>query len=119
MSTLRNKVTLIGRIGAKAEIQNISGGYLLTSFSLATNERFKGKDGEWKDNTQWHNLKMWGKAAENLVKLTDKGSEIMVEGKIVNKQYESKTGEKRYSTEIEVSDFFIITKVEKEAEAQK
>ncbi len=115
MSTLRNKVTLIGRIGAKAEIQSLAGGYVITRFSLATNERFKDKDGAWKDNTQWHNIQMWGKAAENFVKLTDKGSEVMVEGKLVNKQYQTKAGEKRYATDIEVSDFFLISpKVGKE-----
>ncbi len=121
MNTLRNKVTLIGRIGAKAEIQNLTGGYVITRFSLATNEGFKGKDGVWKENTQWHNIQMWGKTAETFVKLTDKGSEVMLEGKLVNKQYETKTGEKRYSTDIEVSDFLLITpKVDKDqAAAQK
>ena len=114
MSTLKNKVTLIGRIGTKAEIPTLKGGYVITRFPLATNERYKTKDGEWKENTQWHNLQMWGKTAENFVKLTEKGTEIMVEGKLVNKQYETKTGEKRYSTEIEVSDFILIKKVEKE-----
>ena len=119
MNTLKNKVTLIGRIGTKAEIQTLKGGYVITRFPLATNENYKGKDGEWKENTQWHNIQMWGKAAENFVKLTDKGFEVMVEGKLVNKQYETKTGEKRYSTDIEVSDFFLITKVEKETAALK
>ena len=119
MSTLRNKVTLIGRIGAKAEIQNLTGGYVITRISLATNEGYKTKEGEWKDNTHWHNLVIWGKTAENFVKVTDKGSEVMVEGKLVSKQYETKTGEKRYSTEIEVADFYLITKVEKEVAVAK
>ena len=115
MNTLRNKVTLIGRIGAKPEIQKLNGGYVITRISLATNERYKTKDGEWKDNTQWHNIVLWGKAAESFVKVTDKGSEVMVEGKLVNKQYETKSGEKRYSTEIDVADFLLIKKIEKEA----
>lgn len=114
MSTLRNKVTLIGHIGAKPEIQTLNGGYVITRISLATNEGYKTKDGEWKENTQWHNLVLWGKAAESFVKVTDKGSEVMVEGKIVNKQYETKSGEKRYSTEIDVADFLLIKKIEKE-----
>ena len=118
MSTLRNKVTLIGRIGAKPEIQNLTGGYVITRISLATNEGFKDKDGVWQDKTQWHSIVMWGKTAQTFAKLTDKGTEVMVEGKIVNKQYETKAGEKRYATDIEVSDFLLITpKMEKEVPA--
>lgn len=108
MSTLRNKVSLIGRLGAKPEIQNLNGGYVLTRFSLATNESFKDKNGEWKENTQWHNIVIWGKIAERFVKSADKGNEVALEGRLINKQYESKTGEKRYSTDIEVSDFILM-----------
>ena len=114
MSTLRNKVSLIGRLGSKPEVQTLTGGHVITRFSLATNERFKDKSGEWKDNTQWHNIVIWGKSAERFVKSADKGIEVALEGKLVNKQYESKTGEKRYSTEIEASDFLLlIPKTEK------
>ena len=109
MSTLRNKVSLIGRLGAKPEIMELTGGYMKTRFPLATKESFKDKSGEWKDNTQWHNIVIWGKSAERFVKIADKGFEIAVEGRLVNKQYESKSGEKRYSTEIEVSDFLLLT----------
>jgi single-strand DNA-binding protein len=109
MNTLRNKVNLIGRLGAKPEIQNLNGGFQLVKLAVATNERYKDKAGEWKDNTQWHNVNAWGKTAERLVKMADKGVEIALEGKLVNRQYETKSGEKRYVTEVEMSDFMILT----------
>lgn len=108
MSTLRNKVSLIGRLGAKPEVQTLTGGHVITRFSLATNERFKDKNGEWKDNTQWHNIVIWGKSAERFAKSADKGIEVALEGKLINRQYESKTGEKRYATEIEATDFLLL-----------
>lgn len=115
MSTLRNKVNLIGRIGQKPELQNVQGGYQLTRFSVATRESFKDKSGTWQDNTQWHTITAWGKLAENIVRLLDKGNEIALEGKLVNKQYESKSGEKRYATEIELNEYMLLSKREVKA----
>jgi len=110
MNTLRNKVSLIGRIGKNPEMQKVGGSkdYSLVKISLATNESYKDKNGQWQDNTQWHNLIIWGKTAERMTELVTKGQEVMIEGKIVNKMYE-KDGEKKYSTEIEVADFLIIS----------
>lgn len=114
MNTLRNKVNLIGRLGAKAEIQNTTGGFTLTNLSLATHERYKDRKGEWQETTQWHHIIAWGKVAERLVKSTAKGDEIMLEGRLVHRQYETKAGEKRTSTEVEVHDFMLVAfKVEK------
>ena len=109
MSTLRNKVNLIGRLGIQPEVKTLDNGYAVARVSVATNERFKDKSGEWKDNTQWHNVVVWGKLAEKLAKHAQKGNEIAIEGKLVNKQYTSKSGEKRYSTDIEASDFILLT----------
>ena len=109
MSTLRNKVTLVGRLGATPELQTVADKYKLSKFSIATNERSKNKNGEWVDNTQWHNIVAWGKTAENLSKFGAKGNEIMIEGKLVNHSYETKSGEKRFVTEIEASEFLLIT----------
>ncbi|MGV3631359.1 MAG: single-stranded DNA-binding protein [Bacteroidota bacterium] len=110
MSTLRNKVNLIGRIGQKPELQTLQSGFQLTRFSVATNESYKDKSGAWQENTQWHSITAWGKMAENIVKYLDKGNEIALEGKLVNRQYESKTGEKRFSTEIELNEYMILNK---------
>ena len=109
MNTLRNKVSLIGRLGAQPEVVTLDSGVKFARFSIATNESYKGKDGAWKENTQWHNLKAWGKTAELVSRLLDKGQEIVIEGKIVNENYETKKGEKRYSTSIEVNEFLMLS----------
>ena len=110
MNTLRNKVSLIGRIGQNIEMQKVGAlkDYSLVKVPLATNESYKDKNGQWQDNTQWHNLVIWGKTAERISSMASKGQEIMIEGRLVNKQYE-KDGEKRYSTDIEVTDFLLVS----------
>lgn len=108
MNTLRNKVSLIGRLGAQPEISAFDNGRKLARFSLATQENYKDKKGVWQENTQWHNVKAWGKTAELVEKLLNKGQEVVIEGKIVNTAYETKTGEKRYGTDIEINDFLVL-----------
>lgn len=108
MSTLRNKVSLIGRLGQKPSIQKVGNDYSITKFSIATKEDFKDKNGKWVENTQWHNVFAWGKTAERIVNLLDKGQELMIEGKLVNKSYE-KGGEKRFHTDIEITDFLMLS----------
>ena len=108
MNALRNNVKLIGRLGAQPEIVNFDSGKSLARFTLATNERYKDKSGQWKDLTQWHNINAWGKTAERIQKALSKGQEIMLEGRLVNQSYESKTGEKRYSTIVELTDFLML-----------
>ena len=119
MNTLRNKVNLIGRIGMNPELKTVgtTKDYALTNFSLATNESYKDKNGQWHENTQWHNLIAWGKVAERITKLVQKGQEIMIEGKIVNKMYE-KEGEKRYTTNIEITDFLLLSPKNNENEEE-
>ena len=119
MNTLRNKVSLIGRIGKTPELQKVgsSKDYALTKFSLATNENYKDKNGQWHDNTQWHNLVAWGKTAERIASLITKGQEVMIEGRIVNNSYE-KNGEKRFTTDIEVADFLMISSTNKSNSAE-
>ena len=115
MNALRNKVNLIGRLGADPELVTFETGKILTRFTLATKEDFKDKSGEWHNNTQWHNINAWGKTAERVKKALSKGNEIILEGRLVNQSYETKTGEKRYSTIVEVFDFLQLSqKTEKE-----
>jgi len=116
MNSMRNKVNLIGRLGAKPEIQTVKGGFMITRFSIATNESYKEKNGEWKEVTQWHNATIWGKNAERFVKNADKGIEVAIEGRLANSSYEAKNGEKRYQTEVEVHDFLLL--VPREVKAQ-
>ena len=109
MNAIRNKVSLIGRLGTQPEVVTFDSGRVVAKFSLATNEGYKGKDGVWVENTQWHNLRAWGKTAELVSKLLVKGQEIVVEGRIVNDSYETKKGEKRVSTLIEVNEFLMLS----------
>ncbi len=109
MNTLRNKVSLIGRLGAQPEVVKLESGRSLTRFSIATNESFKNKDGEWKEKVTWHEINAWGKTADMVVKLLQKGHEVALDGQLVNNEYLSKTGEKRQSTKIIVRDFLLLT----------
>ena len=108
MNTLRNRVQLIGRLGAKVEIKNLEGGKSLGKVALATNEYFKNQKGERVEETTWHNLVAWGKQAQLLEKYTDKGSEIAIEGKLSNRSYEDKEGNKRYITEVIVQNILLM-----------
>lgn len=109
MNTLRNKVSLIGRLGTQPEVTTFETGNMLARFSIATDERFKDKNGEWQERTQWHTINAWGKLAERINKVLSKGQEIILEGKLVNQSYETKAGEKRYSTIIEVTEFLLLS----------
>jgi single-strand DNA-binding protein len=109
MNTLRNKVSLIGRLGAQPEVTTFESGSILVRFTLATNERYRDKKGEWQEKTQWHVINAWGKTAELIQKLLAKGQEILLEGKLVHQSYESKSGEKRYGTVIEATEFLLLS----------
>ena len=114
MNTLRNKVQLIGRLGAKVEAKKLETGKVVAHVSLATNQVYKNQNGERVEETTWHNLVIWGKPAETLAKYTDKGSEIAVEGRLTNRSYTDKQGEKKYITEVIVNDFLLMGRKEKE-----
>jgi single-strand DNA-binding protein len=109
MNTLRNKVSLIGRLGAQPEVTTFETGRTLARFTLATNESYKDKNGEWHENTQWHTINAWGRIAERVKKALNKGQEVIVEGKLVHQSYENKNGEKRYGTIIEATEFLLLT----------
>lgn len=108
MNTLRNRVQLIGRLGSKVEIKNLDGNKTIGKVFLATNEYYKNQKGERVEETTWHNLVAWGKQAELLDKYTDKGSEIAIEGKLSNRSYEDKEGNKRYVTEVIVQNILLM-----------
>lgn len=110
MNTLRNTVSLIGNLGQDPLITEFGDNNTLARFSVATNERFKGKNGEWVTDTTWHNIVAWGKTAELCQNLLKKGSEIALEGKLVNDNYETKEGEKRFKTEISLRDFLLLNR---------
>lgn len=109
MNTLRNKVNLIGRLGQQPEVVKFESGRKIARINVATNEPYKDKNGEWVDNTQWHSAFAWGPLADRMEQKLQKGAEILLEGRLINKAFETKTGEKRYVTEIEVSGFLLLT----------
>lgn len=108
MSSLRNKVQLIGNLGNNPEVVNLDSGKKLAKFSLATNENYTNAQGERITNTEWHNLIAWGKTADIIEKYLTKGKEIAIEGKLTSRSYETKEGEKRYVTEVVVSDLVLL-----------
>lgn len=89
-----NKVILIGRIGKDAEVKTFDGGAVKVSFTMATSEKYKGKDGQLNEATEWHNIEMWGDRALKLSQYLLKGKQVMVEGKLRYNEYE-KDGVKR------------------------
>jgi single-strand DNA-binding protein len=93
-----NKVQLIGRLGQDPEFK-IAGGADLLSMSIATTEKWKNKQGEQQERTEWHKVQFWGPVAKIAAHHLKKGSLVFVEGKIQTRSYE-KDGQKRYSTEI-------------------
>lgn len=108
MYALRNQVRLIGRIGNQPDIRTTEKGKKWARFSIATNETYRGTKGEKIVQTQWHNLVAWGKTAEIAEKHIQKGREIAVEGKLVNRNYTDKEGNKKYVTEVLVSEVMLL-----------
>ena len=108
MSTLRNKVQLIGNLGNDPEIIALESGRKLAKFSLATNESYKDVNGEKQTKTDWHNIVAWGKTAEIIEKYVTKGKEVAVEGKLITRNYETKEGEKRYITEVVCNELLML-----------
>ncbi len=107
-TTMKNKVQLIGNLGADPELKTVTGGQHMLRLNLATNERYKGQDGEWKSETQWHTVVVWGKQAERLAGQVRKGTGLVVEGRLVHRRYETKEGEKRFSTEVVLNDYQVL-----------
>ncbi|WP_066758384.1 single-stranded DNA-binding protein [Crocinitomix algicola] len=108
MNNLRNKVQLIGNVGKAPEIISFENGNKLAKFSLATNENYKNAQGEKVESTYWHNAIAWGKQADIFEQYVTKGQEIAIEGKLVTKTYETKEGEKRSKTEVQVQEVLLL-----------
>jgi len=107
MKSLRNSVTLIGRLGKDPEVKVFEKSKK-ASFSIATTDAYKNAKGEKVEDTQWHNVIIWGKLADVAAKYLKKGNEICVEGKLIHRAYESGKGEKKYITEVNVNDMLML-----------
>lgn len=108
MKSLRNSVQLIGRLGKDPEVKSFDSGKKMASFSIATSDSYKNQKGEKVQDTQWHNVVIWGKLADVAGQYLKKGQEICIEGKLVHRNYETAAGEKRYITEVSVNDFVML-----------
>jgi single-strand DNA-binding protein len=108
MSTLKNKVQLIGNVGQARELTVLDSGKKVVRFSLATNEFYRNSQGEKVQQTHWHNLTAWGKTAEIIAKYVIKGKEIAIEGKLNSRNYEIEQGEKRYITDVIVNEVVML-----------
>lgn len=104
MNALTNRVQLIGRLGNDPEVKTFENGKSLASFRIATNDFYYNDKKEKIEDTQWHNIVAWGKKAEVVGKYLKKGEEVAIEGKLTHRSYENGKGEKRYVTEVSMSD---------------
>ena len=95
-----NKAILVGNLGRDAEMRFTSGGTPVATVSLATTEKWTDRDGQKKEDTQWHRVILWGKTAETLQDYLTKGKQIYVEGKLQTRKWKDKDGNDKYTTEI-------------------
>lgn len=108
MYALKNKVQLIGNLGNAPEIKSIESGKKMARFSIATNENYRNAKGEKVTETTWHNLVAWGKVADLAEKFLQKGTEVVIEGKLINRSYTDKDGNKKYISEIQVNELLLL-----------
>jgi single-strand DNA-binding protein len=95
-----NKVILVGNLGRDAELRYTPGGAAVATLNLATTETWKDKEGQKKEDTQWHRVILWGKTAETLQDYLTKGKQIYVEGKLQTRKWKDKDGVEKYTTEV-------------------
>jgi single-strand DNA-binding protein len=118
MYALKNKVQLIGNLGNAPEIKNTENGKKLARFSIATDEKYINAQGEKVTETTWHNLVAWDKIAEIAEKYLKKGSEVVIEGKLINRSYNDKEGNKKFISEVQVNELLMLGSKEKEGAEQ-
>ena len=99
---------LIGNLGNAPEVRTLESGKKMARFSVATNESYRNAKGEKMTETQWHNLGAWGKVAESVEKYLVKGKEVMIEGKLINRSYNDKDGNKKYICEVQVNELLML-----------
>jgi len=104
-----NKVILVGNLGKDPELKHTAGGMAVAKFTVATNERYKDKGGEWQDRTEWHNITCWGRTAEIAAEYLKKGRAVYLEGSLRTDSWDDKqTGQKRYQTYVNVNEMVLL-----------
>ncbi len=107
-----NKVTLIGNLGRDPEIRRLESGAAVAKFSIATNENYKDKGGEWQSQTEWHEIVVWRTLAERAESSLKKGSMVYLEGKLTHRKWEDKDGNPRRTTEVVGNYFRVLNRKE-------
>ena len=95
-----NKVILIGNLGKDPEVRHLESGSVVAKFSVATNENYRDKAGEWQTITEWHNIVVWRGLAEKAERSIKKGMQVYIEGKLSTRKWQDKEGNDRYSTDV-------------------
>ena len=104
-----NRVTLIGNLGKDPEVKYTPSGTPVAKLALATNERYKDKNGEWQDRTEWHNVVLWQRLAEIAGEYLKKGGKVYIEGRLQTRSWDDKqTNQKKYMTEVVASDLILL-----------
>lgn len=108
LQSIKNRVQLIGNLGANPDVRMTETGKKVVKFSMATNEIYRNAKGDKVKETQWHNLVCWGKVADVAEKYLIKGSEVAIEGKLTTRTYTDKEGNKKYVTEVQVNELLML-----------
>ena len=95
-----NKAMIIGNLGRDPEMRFTPGGQAVTQFTVAVNRNFKDKNDEWKEETEWFRVVVWGQLAERIAQRIHKGSKVYAEGRLQTRSWEDKDGQKRSTTEL-------------------
>lgn len=103
-----NKVILVGNLGRDPEVRYTKSGQAVASFSLATSERWTGKDGSKEEKTEWHRITAWGKLGEICGEYLSKGKQVYIEGRLQTREWEDKDGNKRQTTEIVANNMTML-----------
>ncbi len=104
-----NKVILVGNLGKDPEMKYTPQGTAVAKFSVATGDRYKDKEGNWQDRTEWHNVTAWGRTAEIATEYLKKGRQVYIEGSLRTHSWDDKqTGQKKYMTEVVVNELVLL-----------
>jgi len=112
---IKNHVQLVGRLGANPEVKIFESGKKLARFQIAVNESYTKSDGEKKNRVQWHSIIAWGHLAGIAEQILQKGTQVTVDGKLLNRLFTTKQGEKRNTTEIVANELFISGRTQSKA----
>lgn len=107
-----NRVILIGNLGRDPEVRRLENGAVVAKFSVATNENYKDKSGEWQSQTEWHDVVVWRSLAERAEQQLKKGGQIYLEGKLTHRSWQDQEGNNRRTTEVVASYFRLLSRKE-------